>query len=158
MNNITENKIFVLSGPVHSGKTTRLINWIQSRSDVSGILSPVIHGERFFMNAATKEIFPMEAEPGESNTFTVGKYVFSVLGFENAKEILRQASNQKEGWLIIDEVGPLELEGEGFNNVLKELIKQDHHSKIILVVRESLVSVVVEQYGIENYEDWDFRS
>lgn len=28
----------------------------------------------------------------------------------------------KEGWLVIDEIGPLELSGEGFHDVLKEVL------------------------------------
>lgn len=154
---MTESKVFILSGPLQSGKTTRLIDWLQKRKDVFGILTPVIGGKRFFMDAATREVFPMEAEQSESKVLHVGKYVFSASAFDRAREILREASNQKEGWLLVDEIGPLELKGEGFSNVLKELLSQSGtpggNLQLVLVVRKTLVDDMVKFFGIERYEE-----
>jgi nucleoside-triphosphatase THEP1 len=148
-------KIFILSGPIQSGKTTTLINWVKGRSDVSGILTPVINGKRFFMDAGSREIFAMEAEQGESNVLRVGKYIFSASAFERANRILDQASKQKEGLVIIDEVGPLELKGEGFSDMLKKILNGGNEKlKIILVIRESLVKDVLTIFRIENYQDF----
>src|SRR5437870_4514526 len=98
----------------------------------------------------------MEAEPGESNVLTIGKYVFSTSAFDRAKNILLNALNKKQGWLIIDEAGPLELRGEGFSDVLKEILQQrDMRLQLVLVVRESLVDAVVKFFGIEKYEQFD---
>jgi nucleoside-triphosphatase THEP1 len=137
--------IYILSAPVQSGKTSSLINWSAARKDVYGILTPVINGKRVFMNAQTKEQFPMEAT-GDEETLEVGRFVFSKAGFDKAIQIIREAVNKK-GWLIIDEIGPLELRGEGFCEVLKEVLAQ-RNNKLLLVVREGLLEQVKEYFGI----------
>ena len=56
----------------------------------------------------------------------------------------------KNGWLIIDEIGPVELRGEGFREVLKEIIATGNEKqKIILVVREGLVDQVKESFQLK---------
>jgi nucleoside-triphosphatase THEP1 len=128
------DEIYLLTAPIQTGKTTSLINWSEKRNDVHGILTPVINGKRVFMNVYTKEQFPMEAIDDETETLTVGKFVFSKKNFDKAVQIIRNAI-EKEGWLIIDEIGPLELNGKGFSEVLKELLAIRQH-KTILVVRD----------------------
>ena len=138
--------IFILTAPIQSGKTTSLISWSANRNDVHGILTPVVGSKRVFMDAKTKEQFPMEAT-GEEETLVVGRFVFSKAGFDKAIQIIREAIN-KEGWLIIDEIGPLELRGEGFCNVLKDVLAV-RKEKMILVVREGMTEQVKEYFGID---------
>ncbi len=141
--------VYILSAAIQSGKTSSLVNWSAAGKDIYGILTPVINGKRVFMNAHTRERFPMEAT-GEEETLVVGRFAFSKNGFEKAIQIIRDAT-RKEGWLVIDEIGPLELSGEGFNDVLKEVlaIRKD---KILLVVREGLVQKVKEHFKISARE------
>lgn len=133
--------IFILTAPVQSGKTTSLLQWAAQRNDVQGILTPVIAGRRVFINAATKEQFDMEAA-GDEEVLTIGRFAFSKAAFEKAAQIIRDAVD-KEGWLVIDEIGPLELKGEGFCDVLKEVLKE-RTGKMILVIREGLTETIKE--------------
>lgn len=142
--------IFILTAPIRSGKTTSLIKWLAQRDDVYGILTPVVEGKRIFMNVATKDQFPMEASAlrqaqGEE-TLLVGRFVFSKAGFEKATTIIRDAIDKK-GWLVIDEIGPLELRGEGFHDILKEVLRR-RKDNVLLVVREGLVKEVEDCFGI----------
>ncbi len=89
----------------------------------------------------------MEATGGEK-TLAVGRFVFSKAGFAKAIQIIRD-SITREGWLVIDEIGPLELRGEGFYNVLKEVLAV-RNEKIVLVVREGLEEEVKNQFKITN--------
>ena len=100
----------------------------------------------------------MEAQENEENVLGIGKYIFSLAGFDRAKNIIRNATKRKNGWLIIDEVGPLELKGEGFEEEIKELLNsKDDSFKVIIVVRESLVEEVVSYFGIAtNFEMFTF--
>ena len=150
--------IFIETGPINSGKTTRLMEWCKNRNDVYGILTPKINGKRIFVDVATGEQFEMEAQENEENVLSIGKYIFSVDGFVRAKNIVRKATNRKNGWLIIDEVGPLELKGEGFNAELKELlVSMEDSLRVIIVVRESLVEQVVTYFKIaETFEMFSF--
>jgi nucleoside-triphosphatase THEP1 len=141
--------IYILSASIQSGKTTSLINWSATRKDVHGILTPVINGERVFMNAQTKEQFPMEATGGEE-ALAIGRFVFSKAGFDKAIQIIRNAINN-EGWLVIDEIGPLELKDEGFCDVLKEVLSVQRE-KILLVVREGITKQVKEYFNLHDTE------
>jgi nucleoside-triphosphatase THEP1 len=141
--------IFILTAPIQSGKTTSLISWSAARNDVYGILTPVIEGKRVFMNAKTKEQFPMEAR-GNEETLVIGRFAFSKAGFDKAIQIIRNAIT-KEGWLVIDEIGPLELKGEGFCDVLKEVLAL-RQEKILLVVREGIVEKVKKFFNIPDVE------
>lgn len=140
----------MLAGPVQSGKTTRLIAWSENRNDVYGIVTPVIHGKRFFTDAATKETFAMEADTYEKNVVKVGRYVFSTAAFDRAKKILENAVEQKQGWIIIDEIGPLELRGEGFAEIAKKIIGTEGGDfNIILVVRKELYDTVLAYFNLD---------
>ena len=137
--------IYIFTAPIGSGKTTALLQWMEKRNDVYGILTPVLNKSRVFVDAHTKEQFPMEAT-GAEETILVGRFVFSKTNFEKAIQIIRNAIH-KTGWLIIDEIGPLELKGEGFHDVLKEVLAA-RNEKIVLVVREAMTELVKEYFNI----------
>ncbi len=143
-------KIYILTAPVQTGKTTAVINWAATRNDVYGILTPVVNGMRIFMNAQTKEQFPMEAAEGETDILTIGKFIFSKAGFEKAIQVIRDTVD-KRGWLVIDEIGPMELQGIGFTEILKEILTT-RKEKIVLVVREGLAEKVKEQFIMQEAE------
>lgn len=137
-----EKIIHILTGAVGTGKTSSLISWSDGRPGIFGILSPVVKGERIFMDISSRRSFRMLAEPGESNVLKVGRYLFSWSAFEEAIGIIRQAIH-KQGWLVIDEIGPLELNKEGFYTVLKEVLEnKDYPERILLVIRQELVESV----------------
>ena len=142
--------IVILTAPIQSGKTTSLINWSGARNDVHGILTPVVGGKRIFMNAQTREQFPMETTgssvPLRTDIIAAGRFEFSKKEFEKAIQIIRDAFN-KNGWLVIDEIGPLELRGEGFCDVLKEVLLV-RKEKIVLVVREGMAEQVKKHFSI----------
>ena len=144
---IADDGIYLLTGPVRSGKTTSLIAWAEKRDDVYGILTPVINGKRMFMDANSRVQFDMEAAAGETDILAVGRFRFSKAGFDKARQVIQDAM-AKEGWLIIDEIGPLELKGEGFCVVLKEVLAQ-RKNKILLVVREGLQEEAQKRFRFE---------
>jgi nucleoside-triphosphatase THEP1 len=145
---VADSELILLMAPVQSGKTTSLIAWSAERNDVYGILTPVVNGKRMFMDAHTRQLFLMEARVGETETLEIGKYIFSKKNFEKARQIIYDAIH-KEGWLVIDEIGPLELKGEGFSEVLKAVLSQ-RKGKIILVIRdkEEMAEKVKARFGI----------
>lgn len=91
----------------------------------------------------------MEAVAGEE-ALTVGRFAFSKRNFEQAAEIILSAAG-KDGWLVIDEAGPLELRGEGFAPVLKEVFKI-RNSRIVVVVREGLAEQLENFFGLGTNE------
>jgi nucleoside-triphosphatase THEP1 len=141
--------LFLFTGPVHSGKTTYLLEWSRSKNDVRGILTPVIEGKRSFMDIVSGNIFQMEAEAGEEDVFSVGRYIFSKRNFDRALSIL-EIEIDHPGWLVIDEAGPLELNDQGFANIIRKIIHGNYPElKLILVVRDSLVENIVSHFKLE---------
>ena len=48
--------IYILTGAIRTGKTTALLNWINNRNDVDGLLCPDNeNGKRYFLKVKTKE-------------------------------------------------------------------------------------------------------
>lgn len=139
-------EVYILTAPIQSGKTSSLVSWSETRDDVYGIMTPVADGKRIFMNAHSRQVFLMEAKKDETEVFTVGRFIFSKTNFTKAIRILREEMYRK-GWLVIDEIGPLELDGGGFCEVLKEILAV-REGKILLVVRETLLEKVKEYFRI----------
>ena len=86
----------------------------------------------------------------EEETLTVGRFIFSKAAFDKAIQIIRD-SITKEGWLVIDEIGPLELEGKGFYTIINEILIL-RKNKTILVVRKGMVEKVKDCFMINATE------
>ncbi len=146
-------KFYILTGKTHSGKTSYLSNWIIDKN-ADGILSPDIKGVRHLLHISSGETRQLETKSkvSNANTISVGKYLFDENAFEWARNILINSINNKIEWLIIDEVGPLELKGNGLEPAIKKIIDvliKQNKIKIIFVVRESLLDVFINHYKLD---------
>ena len=150
---------FILSGSVHSGKTTRLIKWLKDKNNVQGIISPIIDGKRYLVNIQSEEKRNLEINSGSSqkNVIIIGNYIFDQSVFDWACKIILDAIKTNPDWLIIDEVGPLELQGDGLAKaVIKVFSGKDYLLKtnVVFVVRESLLNDFLNHY---NLSENDFK-
>lgn len=149
---MNKKEIYIVTGAIHSGKSTSLAKWCSGRKDVYGVLSPKENDKRIFVNISTGEKFPMEAVAGEIITIPIGKFMFSMRAFSRAIEIITRGNYNTEGWLVIDEIGPLELSGRGFDEVVKEiLMNAKSNMKLILVVRDTLKNDVISRYSLKDH-------
>lgn len=154
--------IKIITGPIKSGKTTRLTAWVKCHQNCVGILSPVINNRRFIYSILEDEYHPLETEEGDAKdqkTITIGRYTFQESTFEWARGQLELADAKNRDWLIIDEIGPLELTGKGLEPQVEKIIDSTLKSgkdDLILVVREGLVDKVVDHYHLHgNYHTTD---
>jgi nucleoside-triphosphatase THEP1 len=145
-----QQNMFILCDEVQSGKTTLLQQFCKKYSQTAGILSPIVNGQRVFYNIGTKEFFDMEAKGDEAH-LAIGKYLFSAEAFTKASGLLLAASKQNtHEYLIIDEVGPLEINRrEGFYHALTQIVQEQSFNKLILVVRPSLLSGLTVLPGLQ---------
>lgn len=149
-------KIYILQGAIGSGKTTYLMNYCRQKN-VGGILSPVIEGKRHFLNIESQETKLMEASEQEIETLTIGRYKFSGKAFEWANKILIDCANKNHETIIIDEIGPLELQGKGFAETLKNFLNHNEvKPELVLVIRENLVNEVLNYFGIKKKDACHF--
>jgi nucleoside-triphosphatase THEP1 len=83
----------------------------------------------------------------------VGRYRFSSAAFQKAIVVLSKALQEKEGILLLDEVGPLELNRTAFYEITKEIVSDKKPGlKKIIVVRDTLLEEVKTFFRFEHYQ------
>ncbi|MCB9272469.1 MAG: hypothetical protein H6564_00415 [Lewinellaceae bacterium] len=153
--------IIIFTAPVQAGKTTALMRWAAKKDRLSGFLAPDADGLRrlFFLNTrqwADFQLTPAEASAADTGeVVAVGKFYFRAAAFAAARRVLAESLEQRPDWLVIDEVGKLELKGEGLEPAVGQVIRYFKNPKttggLLLVVREELVAQAIAHYALENY-------
>ena len=151
--------IYIFSRPVHSGKTTELLQWCNQQKNIAGILMPDINGCRKILNLQTKNIFDIECTDATNTKellTSVGRFHFYTTAFERANEIILSALNQMPYWLVIDEAGKLELDSKGFYESIVKAVDVYNNNKVagnlLIAVRESLCNEVISFFEIKNFQ------
>ena len=146
------NKIIILTGEVQTGKTSFLQQFCDQRNKVAGILTPIVNGERMFYDISEKVFFKMEANEAEEK-LAVGKYLFSATAFKKANTILVNAGKHSDiDYLIIDEIGPLELkQHKGLYESFTTILSSTFNYTLIIVVRQALVEETISVFGLNRY-------
>lgn len=150
---MAERQLIILSGAIQTGKTSALANWVKDRTDTAGILTPVEDGKRFFYELPGNNKYAMEATGNETALLEVGRFLFSEQNFERAIDYLKLVLQQPQWkYIIIDEVGPLELKQQkGFWPVLQLLVRDQIPAIPVIVVREKLLVDAVEFFAAAGY-------
>lgn len=136
----------ILSGEIQSGKTTALQKWLVGKN-AAGVLSPVVSGERMLYNIQDACYIPFQSPVSTPETISVGRFHFYISAFEQTGEILQQRTNAD--WLIVDEIGPLELKDQGFFQSLVNILT-DPTINLLVVVRTSLLEEVKEKFSLQH--------
>lgn len=149
--------IFIFSRPIHSGKTTELRQWCDKQKNIAGILMPDIDGRRKIIDLQTKKTFDIECtDPANTKELlaSVGRFHFYTSLFEKGNSIIEDALDQTYDWLIIDEVGKLELQKKGFYKSIAKAIEDyqgtKENSNLLITVRESLCKEVILFFKIKD--------
>jgi nucleoside-triphosphatase THEP1 len=147
--------IYILTDKIETGKSKALLIWTEGRADVFGILSPRNNlNQRYFLNVGTGEAFKMEASDENEDIILVGRYNFLQSAFDKANDIIKNsAENTRSGFILIDEIGKLELRSEGLHESASIAITTSMHQKdlhTVLIVRTSLIDAVIKKYKIIN--------
>lgn len=147
-------EIFIVTGPIQSGKTTRLEEWVKSQNNIDGILQPIINGTRCLKNISSGESNQLELaeEINDGNLIRVGKFVFDEDVFKWAQKKLLLSIENNLDWLVIDEYGKLELIGKGLEPIISEIIldeKRFFKTKLVVVIRDYLLDEFVYKFRSE---------
>lgn len=150
--------IYILSDHIEIGKTNTLLKWSEGRKDAFGILTPRNENYcRYILDLHSKEIFEMQKDVATDDVISVGRYHFLKSAFKTGNDIIKKAiENNTSGYIIIDELGKLELKSEGFHKAVSLAINATINNvtlHLILIVRTTLLSEIIEKYNLTDYQN-----
>lgn len=149
------NSIFILTGAIRSGKTTALTRlYTNYKGHVDGFLTPDEGGLRIFISLDTGMVIPFEVKHAFDDIIKIGKYNFLNSTFQTAKKQLSKLINSSAKYIVIDEIGKLEIENKGFEPelgvFLKQFLQENRGQILLLVIRDSLLDLAIEKYKLRN--------
>ncbi len=150
------HNIFLVTGKVQGGKTsylTELAEELKQREiKVGGFLAPgsFESGERSgfrLKNLLTGLELPMASVRETAGWIKYRRFWFNPDAFRQGREWISASLEEEADLLMIDEVGPMELEGSGWSETLK-FLRQVSVPLQVWSVRESLVTELREQWNL----------
>lgn len=156
-------KVIFFTGPVQTGKTTTLYSLVKKRTDIGGFLTPDMDALRYLYDIRQRQYFSFQTHV-EGDTIEVGRFSFLRTAFSRMEQIVERDLNSHCAYIIIDELGKLELQKKGLYALAQYLVSRlkEIDKKIIFVVREQLIQEMadlleLQDHGILNkdtFGDW----
>lgn len=146
--------IYILTGPIRSGKTTALEVWAKDQKGLGGFLSPDRANRRKILLLSSNETIPFECDLNmDVDAIPVGKFNFLKSSFDTASARTLLDIHAGKALIVIDEIGKLELRNQGFSALLKQvlLMQSNHHFDLYLVIRDTLLKQILAQFSIHNF-------
>lgn len=149
----------IITGSIHSGKSKRLMALFESEKKGDGYVAikRIIQGKIAgydAMRLKTLEKFPLVVkeeyleEPFVSEC-QIGPYLFSHSAMEQIYDTFDECIKKRIEPLYFDEVGLLELEGKGFDRLVKTLISSG--LDLVLVVRNEFLEGFLKRYQVKEF-------
>lgn len=160
-------QIFIITGGKAAGKTTfagKLASFLKEK----GVKPAGFLAERIMKGEETTGYDLLNVETGERAEILrsgevagaagkIGKFVISHSGLAFGEKILRQQAHHSRRLVFIDEVGALELRGEGWSSAVDQLI-QESRNNVVLVVRDEFLERVKERWNLKDVVEFNIRS
>jgi nucleoside-triphosphatase THEP1 len=148
--------IFVICGAVHEGKTSI------AKKVVAGLRENGLIVRGFFSESSTndsgqKTYFTEDIISGDreilcSENFSLGsiktgRFYFFENGLTFGRQILEHTLSEPTNLIVIDEIGPLEINDKGWARSVEQLLKQSN-TPHLWIVREKLVNITLRKWNI----------
>lgn len=155
--------IFILTGPVDSGKTTFLKRVIEElkrqKVKMDGFLSEAIVKDQEkigydLVDLGDGKSVPFIRKSGRQDWQRIGPYFFIPEGLSRAKKIILRSREAEI--LVVDEIGPLELSGQGLWDVLEQVIFQ-RFQKYLFVLRKGILQDFLKMVGRIELKIFDIK-
>lgn len=151
--------IKIVSGPINSGKSSFMRNDYATRQGADGFVCVKVHTagqhigydlHRLSNGQSMPFIRRTDHRPANWNeAVRIGSmYSFCTEGFTFAAQIADEALAAEASCFFLDEIGPLELGGKGFCQLLTRLI--NCNIDLVLAVRENLLADVIQYFAIKH--------
>ena len=158
MSDTDPKPIFILTGGTGSGKTTFLLQMLAflRRHDlfITGFAAVSDPGDGpsaayDIMDLSSGKTLPLAARKSTRGWRPHGSFYFNPEGLQMGERILENALIRGADLMVVDEIGPFELEGKIWAKSLSSIL----HSRscpVLLVVREKLVQQVIRHWHLED--------
>jgi nucleoside-triphosphatase THEP1 len=158
-------QIIIITGEVRQGKTAfvkdLILNLRKQEIRITGFISEGIdeNGERKGFNIIdiqTYDISELCTRKVNVGWFRYGPYYFNPAGIKLGNQILDINNLTGKQLIIIDEIGPVEINNLGWSNAI-EKITTNFAVPHLWVVRKSIVSKIIRKWSIGNVYIFDIR-
>jgi nucleoside-triphosphatase THEP1 len=150
------HNIFLLSGKVQGGKTTLLARltreFRKERISLSGFLceGAFSGGSRSgftLVNLESNSRHPLATVDKNEGWNRFRRFYFNPEALEEGKRIVLDGLQRNVELVVLDEVGPMELEGKGWSPLL-QVLQRDYCTVQLWVVRDSVIEAATERWNI----------
>lgn len=152
------NRVLIITGSMGEGKTTqiqKIVETLKNQSiSIGGILSPRIteNGNTTgydIVDITTNERVAFLRKTGDEKLPKIGSYSILSEGINKGCHALKNSQNNNQV-VVIDEVGRLELNNEGWAENIKSLLNGSKRN-LILSVRDRFMEEVIDKWHLKDY-------
>ncbi len=162
-------QIYILTGAQGEGKTTRcleIVEHLKSKGEtIGGIVAPGFWENNVrtgfeLMDVQTFQKIPFAQKEAVEGWQKIKTFYFDPKAIEKGEIILRSAVQQND-WIVLDEIGKLDMNGHLWGPILSYLI-QIPNKKWIVCVRDVFVEEVIQHWQLNRVKvlslaaDFDF--
>jgi len=145
---LIRDKLILWTGQKHCGKTISVTNLVEfARSEgfiVAGLLARSIYNNNELLGFDAVDLRNEKRVPLARRKS--GQFTFLTDGLRLGNAALSKAATKSADLVIVDEFGPLELNGQGWRKNVDTLIASNN-ALILLVVRQELADGVKQIYA-----------
>ncbi|MFA5648122.1 MAG: nucleoside-triphosphatase [Bacteroidales bacterium] len=158
LKNKLTRKIYIITGSIGEGKTTqvqKIVSELQSRGiPLSGVYSPRIMELGQTTGYDVVDIQSGRREPflrlAENENFErIGRYSILPEGYNFGRTALKNSSIDNNRLVIIDEVGKLDLDNQGWAESIAELVNSSQF--LVFAVRDTFAELVINKWDLKDY-------
>jgi len=147
-------RVLIITGDRQEGKTT-FVKWLVkslNNRNPNGFFTEVEKKGEERLGYYLKSIVGNERRllcsiKPETGNLQYGKFFFDEATFEMGRNLLIKAINQDTQLIVVDEVGPLELGGDGWATAIEEVVTRTE-IPMIWTVRRSLSEKVARRWNV----------
>ncbi len=153
-----QRRVFIVAGSVGQGKTTLVkrvaLFFSENKIAAGGIISErIMTGTRttgyYVSDIETGEKKLFLSETGETGSEKIGRFYINPEGLQMGISVLGSLCTRKDMFMIIDEVGSLEIEDKGWAKCLDDLLEKTSNN-IIITVRDSNIDKVRAKWNFSD--------
>jgi len=159
--------VYIISGEVMRGKTSftlDLVSRLQKDGlDVQGFYAAGLDSGRErkgfdLVNVATGEkTLLSRKEPAPNNWIRFGRYCFNPEAFEQGNVQLEQMVEKNPDLVLLDEIGPLELQNLGWAPAIDLLLSLNNTAQL-WVIRKTMLEKVIKKWNLRNVTVFEIDS